>query len=209
MNNDGRMIDGTQQLGYATSADGIQWHIHPVPIFEYGRSPCVIKEGTKRYRMWMNSGPIKDGKRNGLLKYIYEFTSTDGLNWIQAEKPSIQRTGTQQRVVYPFVIREDARYYMWHASHLPNGHTDIFCNESRDGSTWTSYHEKVAFPASRDSKLFDGRYASTPCILVEKDRYLLYYSGRGLSNSYIGGDGTRRRDGAGVYHHIGVAVIPR
>ena len=32
---------------------------------------------------------------------------------------------------------------------------------------------------------------------------------RDLSDEYIGGDGKKRRDGAGVYHHIGVAVCPR
>ncbi len=201
--------DGTQQLGYATSKDGIAWNIHPQPIFEYGRRPCVIKEGKNRYRMWMNSGPLKNGKRSGLFRYIYEFTSTDGLDWTQAKKPSIQPAGDQRSVVYPFVVHEAGRYYMWHASHTPNGHTEIFCDESPDGSTWTTHHQKAAFAASRDVKLFDGRYTSTPCVLVEKDRYLLYYSARDLSNDYIGGDGKKRRDGAGVYQHIGVAVIPR
>lgn len=209
MNDEGRMIKGTQKLGYATSADGIKWRIHPEPIFEYGRSPCVLKEGPGRYRMWMNSGPIVEGKRTGLLKYFYEFTSTDGLDWTQAEKPSLQRAGTQERIVYPFVVRQDDRYYMWYASQVERGRTEIFCNESRDGSTWTARRETPAFRASRDPGRFDGRYASTPCILVEKGRYLLYYSGRDLSDKYIGGDGIERRDGAGVYAHIGVAVIPR
>ncbi|MCH8149960.1 MAG: hypothetical protein IH987_18605 [Planctomycetes bacterium] len=208
-NAEGRMIEGTQKLGYATSKDGIQWHIHPKPIFDYGRSPCVIKEGAKRYRMWMNSGPLKDGKRTGLFQHIYEFTSANGLDWTQAKKPSIRPAGKQRSIVYPFVIQDDGRYYMWHASHVPNGRTEIFCDESRDGSTWTTHHETAAFPASRDPKLFDGRYTSTPCVLVEKDRYLLYYSARDLSDEYTGGDGKKRRDGAGVYHYIGVAVCPR
>ena len=38
-----------------------------------------------------------------------------------------------------------------------------FCDESADGSTWTTHHKTAAFPASRESKLFDGRYTSTPC----------------------------------------------
>ena len=128
-NDEGRMIEGTQKLGYATSKDGIKWHIHPKPIFDYGRSPCVIKVSPNRYRMWMNSGPNKDGKHTGLLRYIYEFTSTDGLDWTQAANPSIERVATQRRVVYPFVIQEDGMYYMWHASNLPGGRTDIFCAE--------------------------------------------------------------------------------
>ncbi|MCH9652408.1 MAG: hypothetical protein K0U86_18150 [Planctomycetes bacterium] len=169
----------------------------------------MIKEGKNRYRMWMNSGPIKNGKRTGLFRFIYEFTSTDGLNWTQAEKHCIQPAGKQGSVIYPYVIQEKGRYYMWHASHVPNGHTEIFCDESADGSTWTTHHKTAAFPASRESKLFDGRYTSTPCVLVEKDRYLLYYSARDLSNDYIGGDGKKHSDGAGVYQHIGVAVFPR
>ncbi len=208
-NDDGRMIAGTQKLGYATSPDGVRWKIHPKPIFEYGRSPCVIKEGAGRYRMWMNSGPLKDGKRTGLLQHIYEFTSTDGLHWKQAEKPAVRPAGEQQRIVYPFVVKENGRYAMWSASHMPSGKTEIFCDESRDGSIWTPRRAAPAFSPSQDRKRFDSRYTSTPCILVEKDRYLLYYSARNLSNVYIDGEGNKRRDGAGVYHHIGVAVWPR
>ncbi len=208
-NDKGRMIEGTQKLGYGTSKDGIKWKIHPKPIFDYGRRPCVIKEGPKRYRMWMNSGPIKAGKRSGLFQHIYEFTSTDGLNWTQAKKAAIQPAGKQRSVVYPFVIKENGRFYMWHASHVPNGNTEIFCDESSDGSTWTTHHMTAAFPASRDPKRFDSRYTSTPCLIVEKDRFLLYYSARDRSDEYTGGDGKKHRDGAGVYHHIGVAVCPR
>jgi predicted GH43/DUF377 family glycosyl hydrolase len=204
-----RMKDGNQQLGYATSKNGIAWDIHPEPIFEYGRRPCVIKEAPDRYRMWMNSGPVVDGKRTGLLKYIYEFTSYDGISWTQAKEPAIQPTGVQRSVIYPWVLRENGNYYMWHASHVPEGHTELFCAESSDGTNWKTPHETSAFPASRDPDLFDGRYTSTPTVLVEEDRYLLYYSARSLTNEYIAGDGTVRRDGAGVYHHIGVAVIPR
>ena len=208
-NDEGRAVEGTQQLGYATSDDGIRWEIHPRPVFEYGRRPCVVKEAPGRYRMWMNSGPRVDGKRTGLLEHIYEFTSPDGLSWTQADKPAIQPAGQQRSVVYPFVVRANDRYYLWHASHVPGGHTELFCDESRDGSNWTTHHQTAAFPASRNAKRFDGRYTSTPCILVEEDRYLLYYSARDLSDEYIDGDGKTRRDGAGIYRHIGVAVCPR
>ena len=47
---------------------------------------------------------------------------------------------------------------------------------------------------------------STPCVLDDEDRYLMYYSARDLGNIYGAGDGTVRADSAGIYRHIGVAV---
>ncbi len=44
----------------------------------------------------------------------------------------------------PRLIVENAngvgRFYTWHASHLANGKTEIFCDESLDGSAWTTRH---------------------------------------------------------------------
>jgi hypothetical protein len=205
-NDEGRLTSGVQQLGYATSRDGIRWNIRPEPIFEYGRSPCVIKEAAGQYRMWMNSGPKRDGRRSGLLGNIYEFASVDGIEWTQASQPSIQPSGRLRSVVYPYVIRHDARYYMWYGGHVAEGHFELFCAESADGTDWTIDHERSAFPAARKTSRFDGRYTSTPCVLVEGDRLLLYYSARDLTNEYIDGNGKRRRDGSGVYRHIGIAT---
>ena len=49
------------------SSDGIEWSIHPEPIYWSGRSPSVIKEGPDRYRMWMNSRPSPEDGRHGLV----------------------------------------------------------------------------------------------------------------------------------------------
>ena len=42
----GKVLKNEQQLGYATSTDGIAWKIHPEPIFWSARSPSVIKTGS-------------------------------------------------------------------------------------------------------------------------------------------------------------------
>ena len=47
---------------------------------------------------------------------------------------------------------------------------------------------------------------SAPCILTEKDRYLLYYSARDCNDEYTDGEGRKLIDRSGVYAHIGVAV---
>ncbi len=207
-NDEGRLISGVQQLGYATSDDGIRWKIRARPIFPYGRSPCVIKEGAGKYRMWMNSGPLKDGKHSGLFRYIYEFASTDGIRWKQAPRPAIAPSGLIRTVVYPYVVRRGERYFMWYGGHVAGGRFELFCAESADGSTWKTDHQRPAFPAATDKNRFDGRYTSTPCVVPESDRMLLFYSARDLSNEYLDGEGKTRRDGAGVYQHIGVATHP-
>ncbi len=205
-NAEGRLTSGVQQLGYATSRDGIGWQIRPQPIFDYGRSPCVIKEAADRYRMWMNSGPLTDGQRSGLLGHIYEFTSADGIEWKQSVQPAIRPSGRLRSVVYPYVIRHSGQYYMWYGGHVARGHFELFCAHSSDGKTWAIDHERSAFPATRNESRFDGRYTSTPCVLADGEKLLLYYSARDLSDNYVDVSGKQRRDGSGVYRHIGVAT---
>ena len=80
---------------------------------------------------------------------------------------------------------------------------------STDGSKWNVDHEHAAFPARKIKTAFDGRYTSTPCVVRMPDRYLLYYSARDWKATYTDSLGRKRKDGAGIYAHIGVAVLPR
>lgn len=98
---------------------------------------------------------------------------------------------------------------MWYGCHVEDGLFEIFASTSADGLQWTHHHEQSAFPATRDPSDFDGRYTSTPCVLDDGDRYLLYYSTRDMGNLYGAGAGTVRADGMGVYRHIGVAVCAK
>lgn len=194
-----RMVGADRPLGYATSPDGIHWTVHPKPIYHASRSPCVWKLGPKSYRMWMNVD----------LARIYEFTSTDGLQWKRAAMPAVEVSGASQTCIYPSVLYENDQYYMWYGCHRPEGVFEIFCATSDDGSSWTVDHDHAAFPASRKKDRFDGRYTSIPSVLSLPDRYLLYYAPRDWRNTYTKPDGTTGHDGAGVYAHIGVAVIPK
>ena len=205
----GQMTEMTQALGYATSSDGIQWRIHPEPIYESGRSPSVIKEGPERYRMWMGSRPSPEHPPSDLYKNVYEFTSTDGIGWTRSDQPVLRPTGRANSTVYPFVLRQGDTYYMWYGCHLDGGTFEIFCATSSDGTNWDTDHSRVAFPASHRKDRFDGRYTSTPSVLSLEDRYLMYYSARDWQNEYIDNKGRTRTDSAGVYGHIGVAVLPK
>ena len=190
-----------QMLGYATSTDGIQWNVHPEPLYWSGRSPSVIKEGPNRYRMWMNSRPSRDTDDMVLYGYIYEFTSPDGIQWERGAEPVIEPSGKAHRgVIYPFVLKEEDTFHIWYGSYEESGKRfHLYSATSQDGSDWKLRHDDAAFSARDDSQAFDAKYVSTPWVLSLKDRYLLYYSARDQ----------REVPGGNIYQHIGLAEIPK
>ena len=205
----GRVTEINQQLGYATSADGLAWSVRPEPIYWSGRSPSIIKEGPNRYRMWMGSLPTEDAEFGELYRNIYEFESADGIQWRRAPKPAIRPSGEIRSCVYPYVIKRRDGFFIWYGGHVDGGRFQLYGAASRDGSAWSVDHDRAAF-TSRDGKTaFDSRYVSTPCVLELENRYLIYYSARDWITEYIDGEGKTRRDGASPYSHIGVAELPK
>lgn len=49
---DGSLLKMEQELGYATSRDGLSWRVAPAPVYSSGRRPCVLRdvdgEGVRR-----------------------------------------------------------------------------------------------------------------------------------------------------------------
>ena len=205
---EGSLVDIDQKLGYATSLDGLSWDVHPEPIFRDGRRPFVMKDGPNAYRMWMCSSPHPEGDFGDLVSHIYRFVSSDGLNWTRDPEPMLSATKTHRSVIYPCVLQDESGYTMWYGCHV-EGAFEIFCSTSVDGLRWTHYLDRPAFSATRDPNDFDGRFTSTPCVLDDGDRYLMYYCTRDCGNLYRAGDGTIMFDRAGIYRHIGVAVCPK
>ena len=203
-----KIIVNDQKLGYATSRDGVHWEVHPQPLYPSGRSPCVIRMAENQYRMWMGSSPQQDVASTGLYSNIFELTSSDGLRWTRSAKPVLTPDGPARSTVYPFVVREGQAWYMWYGCHVQGGRFELFCARSTDGTRWEVDHDQPAFPARAGKKAFDSRYTSTPSLVRTKDRLLLYYSARDWVTEYIDSEGRKRRDGAGIYSHIGVAELP-
>ena len=205
----GKVLENDQRLGYAVSADGIRWEVHPQPLYRSARSPSVIKQGPRDYRMWMGSSPSSDSAWNAIYKHIYEFKSQDGIHWTRGEKPVIQPSGRLSSTVYPFVLKEKDRFHMWYGGHLAGGRFEIFCATSADGARWEVDHERAAFAAAPGKTAFDSRYTSTPCLVRREDRWLLYYSARDWNTQYTDAQGRKRTDKSSPYAHIGVAEIRR
>ena len=196
-----------QALGYGTSADGLKWDLYPETLYTSIRRPMVHKTGPAKYRMWANSAAATVG--GDLFTAIFEFFSTDGLQWTRKKKAAIEASGRIESCVYPFVIHCQNRYGMWYGGHVKGGMFELFHATSPDGVTWSPDHERSVFAAAPGKSRFDSRYTSTPCIVVRPTRYFLYYSARDWNRDYIDKDGRRRRDNSSPYSHIGVAVLPR
>jgi len=207
-NDEGLLVDSVAKLGYATSKDGISWNVHPQPLLVDGRRPCVLKDGSERYRMWMGSSPANSTDPKATCKNIYRYESADGLSWKRDAEPVVT-TNEHRILVYPFVLRNESGYTMWYGRTASSTVFECYCSTSTDGLNWTHHYDEAALPATRDPATFDSRYISTPCVLDDGDRYLMYYSARDSGQLYATGDGKLQSDRAAIYRHIGVAVCEK
>jgi hypothetical protein len=152
--------------------------------------------------MWMNSRPSRQDHWRSLYQNVYEFHSQDGIRWNRSEQPVLRESDKHQRgCIYPFVCRDDDRYFLWYGAY-PNresGGFQIYLAESNDGTRWLNHDAQSAFPSSEDRGRFDSFYVSTPCVVVEPQRYLLYYSAVSWN----------QREKGSYYQYIGVAVCRR
>ncbi|MFB6217882.1 MAG: hypothetical protein ABEH77_01695 [Halobacteriaceae archaeon] len=204
-----REREDRQRLGYAESADGVEWDVHPEPLYHSARGPCVHRTDDG-YVMWANSapgpgGPDAEHSLSPIVQFVYRFTSPNGIDWTRDPEPAVTTSGRVRSLVYPEVVETGEGYAMFYGSHLHGDCFEIHCATSADGREWTRHHDAAAFPATRDENDFDGRYTSTPCVLVGDDRARMYYSARDWGNLYGAGDGTVRHDAQGIYRHIGLA----
>jgi predicted GH43/DUF377 family glycosyl hydrolase len=148
-------------MGYAESADGIQWHEHPgnpiltskdVPWGTLIQTPFVkFDETSKRYRMWFVSGDgvSRDAKNKiiGNDQRLGHATSADGIHWKVDPQP-IYACGRSPSVVK--IAAND--YRMWMGSRQQHDVIDgqlyrnIFEFRSRDGLEWTRGSKPVLTP---------------------------------------------------------------
>lgn len=195
-----------QRVGYGESPDGISWTFHPEPVLRTGRRPCVLKLDDGTYRMWVNA-PSTETPDLPMTLNVVSARSEDGLHW-EYEGDAVRYGGIYRSCVYPFVMRDRDELAMWFGGHRAGGLFDISFGRTCDGDTWYYQNDVPTFPPNPRREAFDGRYTSTPHVLKLPGRYLMYYSARDLDDAWVAPDGSRQRDGDGVYRHIGCAELP-
>jgi len=202
------VVDRINGIGYATSENGRDWDVRQDPVYPRGHGPCVLKEGPNDYHMWLDTPA--DPEDTVDHQTIYHLTSDDGIDWTRDPDPAVTPISPRRSVVYPCVVKDTDQYVMYYACHSEDSDYFEMCHSvSPDGHDWTHHQDESVFPATRNPNDFDCRYTSTPRILEEDDRYLLYYSARDCCNLYAAGNDTLKHDDQGVYQHIGVAECPK
>jgi len=194
-----------EKLLYAESHDGTNWSVHPEPLLTGTRAPCVMRND-KGYRMWINDRPSPDQDHAAAYAHVYAYNSPDGFHWQREPQPAIAAGGITRTCVYPSVLNIEGRWFMWHIGHLKEKGDvpfEIFCDQSDDGATWRTSHDRPAFAASRQPDRFDRQFVSAPCVVRVDDTLYLFHSASNLTgnfNRFAGADN-------GIGLHIAVATM--
>lgn len=175
-----------------TNNVGAQWEKKETPVLDIssGRwdslhvsSPGILcEEGI--CKMWYG-GEAQPNKTS-----IGYATSTDGINWIKYQnnpvlQPSVIDGITEQGVGEPAVIHND-KYRLWYTSIAPGESYRIGYAVSDDGVNWS---KNAKFALNKGSG-WDGRGVSHPYVIFENGIYHMWYTGWGLTNSWMLGYAT-------------------
>jgi len=202
-------VSGVNQIGYATSSDGINWVKHgivlsPGPAGAWDSSSVglgsVLWNGTA-YLMWYTgtNGITFTGGAIGLA------ISKDGLNWTKYSgnpvlKPSA--LGNDQKyIAAPYVITLKLTYNMWYtgkSAASPKVNKILYAT-SFDGIHWTKWPSPVLTP-SANLTAWDSGGVYAPAVIWSGQLFGLWYSGLnqtgllpgiGYTTSLDGGSWTR------------------
>lgn len=180
-------------IGYAYSADGINWSKHTNPVLQVGsiaqwdngflEGPSVIKDGST-YKMWYCgydasvNGNLTDGHAN-----IGYATSTDGINWTKHVSNPILTTGINSwdsiYVQDPHVIKKDGIYHMW----FGGGSNDALYDQqvgyatSLDGINWTKSPLNPVLERGNSGD-WDATIASFPSVIDDNGQFKMWYTGK-------------------------------
>lgn len=203
-------------IGYAYSADGINWTKHTNPVLQVGASsewdngflegPSVIKDAGI-YKMWycgydaVVDGNGTDGRAN--LGYA---TSTDGINWTKYAGNPILTTGTNTwdsiHVQDPHVIKESGVYYMWYGGGASDTYYDqqVGFATSLDGINWTKSNANPVLTRGSAGS-WDAILSSFPSVINDGGIYKMWYTGRDV-------DPIPASVSLNYYWELGYAIAP-
>jgi predicted GH43/DUF377 family glycosyl hydrolase len=182
---------GHSSIGYATSADGVNWKrmagkpvLSPEKPWEKVAVMCphvLWDEQQQNYRMWYSGGEQYEPNAIGYA------SSTDGLKWAKHVAnpiftPDPKSPWEQQRVTGCQVLKQGDWYYIFYIGFRDQDHAQIGLARSKDGLTDWQRHPAnpiVRAGTSHDGTLdwdFDACYK--PCAIFDGAKWLLWYNGR-------------------------------
>ncbi len=183
----------TQNIGLATSPDGVTWTKHPGnPVLLRGAPGtwdgfemwpmAAVFDGTL-YHLWYSAfaGPTQQVERTGYA------TSPDGVTWTKYEGNPILPAGPPGSwddlgATMGGVLLENGVYRLWYCGARQGGPLKAGYATSRDGVTWDKWPEPVLEPSASG---WDLRINPGP-VVFDGIAYHMWYTGFGGSGPQIG-----------------------
>lgn len=176
--------EGNDCIGYATSADGIDWTKHSSnPLLCAGEagswdevgvgSPSVIVGGVF-FHMWFDATGADNSTGIGYA------TSVDGITWTKQGTGPVLAPGNAGEwdagaVLNPMVIAEEGGFRMWYAG-WDGTNTRIGTATSQDGVVWTKDAANPVLDVG-PAGAWDEAYVLAPTVLADDGVYRMWYEG--------------------------------
>jgi hypothetical protein len=168
-------------IGYATSADGVNWSNRqlvygPVPGYPQTKSPSVIKEGAT-YRMWLvDYYEWVGGEWSG---YVTHMDGTDGVSWhnqqkVMSAQGQLNPQGDGYNIESVCVLDEGSQYTMWYevADLAAPYREKIWRATSTDGINWDN--RQLSLPYGQET--WEYRVKRPDVVSDGQGGYTMYYT---------------------------------
>jgi len=185
-------VDDLGRIGYAWSADGIDWTKHPFWVISYGqfgdwdnyrRVESVIRVNDT-LKMWFTAIKIVPYERR--IGYAW---STDGILWEIHPDPVLdagQDGAWDDDFVYgPSVIYHNNEYHMWYCGNGGNDNpTRIGYASSSDGINWDKDEENNPVIETGPYDSYYESWLNFPCVMRNYGMYEIWFSGHDRFEHY-------------------------
>ncbi len=174
---------GKRQIGFATSADGINWEKYTNPVLQSDSSQYFlgvhsVQKINDTYYMYYESSPQNDYKFK-----INIATSTDGIHWEKYGNNPIlspDKTWEDGSIGYATIVYANNEYKMTYGNNTQNA---VGMAYSSNGIHWIKDNANPVFKLSDVTNGWCTKISYPFSVLIGND-YRIYYSGIGKDNQF-------------------------
>ncbi len=187
---------GTSDIGYAVSADGIQWERRDEPVLRSAAAwegtavmcPTVVWDDEETlYKLWYSGGGWFEPDAIGYA------TSADGLTWTRPQSEPVftaqpANLWERARVAGPHVVKANGYYYLFYIGYEDLFKARICLARSRDGLTGWERHPANPIISAGLPGAWDCESIYKPFVLyeAEQDRWTMWFNARSGTTERIG-----------------------